>query len=71
MSPTERETTFTALFEAHVDAVRAYAWRRDPATADDVVAETFLVAWRRLEQSGASSEESLAGARRTAPVSCC
>jgi RNA polymerase sigma-70 factor (ECF subfamily) len=29
--------------------VRAYAWRRGPAAADDVVAETFLVAWRRIE----------------------
>src|SRR4051812_10079331 len=48
MSPIDRETAFAALFEAHLDAVRAYAWRRDPATADDVVAETFLVAWRRL-----------------------
>jgi RNA polymerase sigma factor (sigma-70 family) len=48
MSPIDGETAFAALFEAHLDAVRAYAWRRDPATADDVVAETFLVAWRRL-----------------------
>jgi RNA polymerase sigma-70 factor (ECF subfamily) len=34
-----RETTeerFTELYRAHVDAVRAYAWRRGPAVADDV-----------------------------------
>ena len=40
---------FDGLFAAHFDAVRAYAWRRDPSNADDVAAETFLVAWRRLE----------------------
>jgi RNA polymerase sigma-70 factor (ECF subfamily) len=39
---------FERLFRAHVGAVRAYAARRDPALAEDVVAETFLVCWRRL-----------------------
>jgi RNA polymerase sigma factor (sigma-70 family) len=46
----ERERFFNALYDAHYAAVRAYAYRRDRAWADDVVAETFLVAWRRLEQ---------------------
>lgn len=45
----QRESVFNALFDAHYAAVRAYAWRRDTACADDIVAETFLVAWRRLE----------------------
>ena len=44
-----RESAFNALYDAHYAAVRAYAWRRDPAIADDIVAETFLVAWRRLD----------------------
>ena len=44
-----REGAFNALYDAHYDAVRAYAWRRDPAFADDIVAEAFLVAWKRLE----------------------
>ena len=44
-----REGGFNALYDAHYSAVRAYAWRRAPAFADDVVAETFLVAWKRLE----------------------
>jgi len=44
-----RETRFTALFDAHREAVRAYMWRRDPELADDVTAETFLVCWRRLD----------------------
>ncbi len=43
-----REGEFNALYDAHHAVVRAYAWRRDPAFADDVVAETFLVAWKRL-----------------------
>jgi RNA polymerase sigma-70 factor, ECF subfamily len=45
-----REDVFNALYDAHYAAVRAYAWRRHPAFADDIVAETFLVAWRRLEE---------------------
>jgi RNA polymerase sigma-70 factor, ECF subfamily len=45
----EREARFTALFDAHREAVRAYMRRRDPELADDVTAETFLVCWRRLD----------------------
>jgi RNA polymerase sigma-70 factor, ECF subfamily len=38
------------LFTAHAPAVRAYALRRtDPASADDVVMEVFVVACRRLD----------------------
>jgi len=44
-----REERFTELFDAHYSAVRAYAWRRDPDGADDVVAETFALAWQRLD----------------------
>ena len=40
---------FEALFRAHAGAVRTYVRRRSDAEgADDVVAEVFLVAWRRL-----------------------
>jgi RNA polymerase sigma factor (sigma-70 family) len=40
---------FTALWEEHADRVLAYARRHVPAEdAQEVVAETFLVAWRRL-----------------------
>jgi RNA polymerase sigma factor (sigma-70 family) len=43
----ERER-FVALYETHGAAVLAYARRRVGADeADDVLAETFLVAWRR------------------------
>ena len=50
LTPTAREIRFNQLYEEHFDAVRAYAWRRDPDSSDDVVAETFLVAWRRLDE---------------------
>lgn len=41
---------FTALYEASYGAVHAYAVRRvGRAAADEVAAETFLVAWRRWE----------------------
>jgi RNA polymerase sigma factor (sigma-70 family) len=40
---------FEALYGAHAGAVLAYARRRtSPANADDVMAEVFLTAWRRL-----------------------
>lgn len=45
-----REARFNRLYELHLDAVRAYAWRRAPGLADEIAAETFLVAWRRLEE---------------------
>lgn len=49
----DRRGTFEELFAAHYWAVRAYVLRRGPdATAEDVVAETFLVAWRRLDTLG-------------------
>ena len=40
---------FEEIFFAHADVVLAYALRRsDPDTAQEVVAETFTVAWRRM-----------------------
>ncbi len=44
-----RAARFTRLYDAHYSAVRAYAWRRGADTADDVVAETFALAWQRLD----------------------
>jgi RNA polymerase sigma-70 factor (ECF subfamily) len=41
---------FEQLFRDHYGRVLSYAKRRMPSpVADDVVAETFLIAWRRLE----------------------
>lgn len=54
-SPEER---FSALFERTHVAMLGYAVRRvaDPADAADVVAETFLVAWRRLDDVPAGEQ---------------
>lgn len=49
------EQRFERLYEEHADAVRAYVRRRAPAVAEDVAAETFLVAWRRLDEVPRSS----------------
>jgi RNA polymerase sigma-70 factor (ECF subfamily) len=47
--PSADNEAFERLFRAHHPAVRAYARRRiDPTTAEDIVAETFVVCWRRL-----------------------
>jgi RNA polymerase sigma-70 factor (ECF subfamily) len=55
-TPSER---FTSLFDRSHAALLAYTVRRvaEPADAADVVAETFLIAWRRLDQvPGGDSE---------------
>jgi DNA-directed RNA polymerase specialized sigma24 family protein len=47
---THREQRFIALFDACYGPVLAYARRRvHQGDADDVVAETFLAAWRNLD----------------------
>lgn len=47
----ERVRRLEVLFADHAQAVRAYALRRiDPSTADDIVSEVFVVAFRRLEE---------------------
>jgi RNA polymerase sigma-70 factor (ECF subfamily) len=47
---------FEQLFRSHHRAVAAYARRRAPGdTSDDVVASTFLVAWRRVDEVPADS----------------
>ncbi len=50
-----RETRFGQLYEQHFEAVRRFVWRRGPLSADDVTAETFLVAWRRLDDVPANA----------------
>ena len=59
-----REARFTRLYEAHYSAVRAYAWRRGPDAADDVVAETFTIAWQRLDRMPAEPLPWLIGIAR-------
>src|ERR1700722_19806197 len=48
----DRRARFDALFDRHYAAVRAYIVRRSaPGVVDDVVSETFLVAWRRIDSA--------------------
>ena len=50
MQDVDRRGAFEELFAAHYWAVRGYVVRRAPSAAvEDVVAETFLVAWRRAD----------------------
>jgi RNA polymerase sigma-70 factor, ECF subfamily len=48
---TGREVVFDGLFRAHYASVLRYALRRlsNLTAAEDVAAETFVVAWRRLD----------------------
>ena len=44
------ETLFGALYQRHYRAIRDFCRRRVPKdVVDDVVAETFLTAWRRID----------------------
>jgi RNA polymerase sigma factor (sigma-70 family) len=46
----ERRMRFEAMFDRHHAEVRSYVLRRSAGiVVEDVVADTFLVAWRRLE----------------------
>jgi RNA polymerase sigma-70 factor (ECF subfamily) len=46
----ERQARFEALAPRLIEPLRRYLARRtDPATADDVLADTLLVCWRRLD----------------------
>lgn len=48
---TDPADRFEELYRRHTEAIRAYVRRRTPAEAvDDVVSETFLVCWRRLDR---------------------
>jgi RNA polymerase sigma-70 factor (ECF subfamily) len=59
-----REERFTRLYDSHYSDVRAYAWRREPDTADDIVAETFTIAWQRLDRIPAEPLPWLIGVAR-------
>ena len=54
-----REARFRDIYTAHYPALYAYALRRssDPAEAHDVVADTFLVLWRRFEEAPQVDDE--------------
>lgn len=67
--PTEaasrRRKRFEEVFDAHFRAVSAYTRRRaGQAEAEDAVAETFLVAWRRLDEVPSDAKPWLLGVAR-------
>jgi RNA polymerase sigma-70 factor, ECF subfamily len=63
--PDESQAYFDALYRAHYGRVLAYALRRSPPeVAHDVVADTFLVAWRRLDRLPANPLPWLLGVAR-------
>ena len=56
---------FEQLYRQHAGAVLAYARRRTtPAAADDVVADVFLIAWRRVDDVPAEPLPWLLGVAR-------
>jgi RNA polymerase sigma-70 factor, ECF subfamily len=60
-----RDERFEVLFRENYPAVRAYALRRASRdAAQDVVADTFLVAWRRLDDVPADALPWLYGVAR-------
>ena len=64
MEASQRERRFNRIYERHFELVRAYAWRRDAGHADEIVAETFLAAWRRLDDVPADPLPWLIGVAR-------
>jgi Sigma-70 region 2 len=63
--PGERQRRFEAVYAAHRGPILGYVLRRtsSPDDAADVIAETFLTAWRRLDIS-LKTHPGLALARR-------
>jgi RNA polymerase sigma-70 factor (ECF subfamily) len=61
MGTDDEERRFRALFESEARGVLGYALRRVASAEDaaDIVAETFSVAWRRIEDVPADSEAQL------------
>ena len=77
MTPSRDSPARWALYERHLPAIRAYAVRRvEPDAVDDVVAETFAIAWRKLPRVddplpwlyGTARNLVLAEARHSAPA---
>jgi RNA polymerase sigma-70 factor (ECF subfamily) len=58
MSSDPREIRFRRLYEEHYEMLLAYATRRCPdlSEAYDIVADTFLVLWRRLDEAPVDEE---------------
>ena len=60
MTVVEREQRFRTLAELILEPARRYLLRRtDAATADDVLSETMLVCWRRLDDVPDGPDEAI------------
>lgn len=65
MDRRDREAWLERLFRRHYRDVALYVRRRaEPDLVDDVVAETFLVAWRRLDEVPVDARPWLLGVAR-------
>lgn len=62
----ERDARFDEIYERNFEAVRRYIWWRGPGLADDITAEVFAVAWRRLDDVPANALPWLIAVARTA-----
>jgi RNA polymerase sigma-70 factor (ECF subfamily) len=62
--PRRREPSFERLYREHRAAIFTYAAYRDPGRAEDVVAETFAIAWRRFDDLPADALPWLYGVAR-------
>jgi RNA polymerase sigma-70 factor (ECF subfamily) len=61
----ERRVRFELLYSEHAPAVKAYVLRRaQTSVADDLVAEVFMVCWRRLDELPAEPLPWLLGVAR-------
>lgn len=61
----DRRVRFELLYGRHAPTVKAYVLRRAaPAVADDLVAEVFVVCWRRFEEVPADPLPWLLGVAR-------
>ena len=60
-APDERQRRFEEVYLAHRGSILGYVLRRtdNPDDAADVIAETFLTAWRRLEDVPRDAEARL------------
>jgi RNA polymerase sigma-70 factor (ECF subfamily) len=54
----DRESRFRALYaDAYLDVLRFVQRRRHPSHAEDVTADAFLVAWRRLDEAPTRTDD--------------
>jgi RNA polymerase sigma factor (sigma-70 family) len=61
----EKRVRFELMYARHAPAVKAYVLRRaDASSADDVVAEVFVVCWRRFHELPADTLPWLLGVAR-------